>query len=397
MFCPKQWELLCRFFTGKLARINILEGSVRSGKTWISLVLWAFWVAQMPKDGCYLMCARTLDSLKRNCLSLLEGLVGSRCFSYSMYNKEGSLFGRKIYLESAGDVTAEEKIRGITLHGAYCDEITLLSQDFFSMLLSRLSVSDAKLIGTTNPDAPTHWLKTKYLDRKTELDLLSWKFLIDDNIFLEPDFVENLKKEYSGVFYERFIEGEWVNAEGLVYSCFCEDRHIVNAEDVACDGEYYISVDYGTQNPCSMGLWVVDRMAKRAVRLREFYYDGRKERRQMTDEEYYEQMESLAGNFPIRQVVVDPSAASFITCIRRHGRFSVKKANNQVLDGIRLVASYLVGGNLLFDKGCRDTFREFRSYVWDEDAKTDAVVKANDHAMDDIRYFCNTVLRREFR
>lgn len=397
MFSSKQWELLRCFFAGDLARINILEGSVRSGKTWISLVLWAFWVAQMPKDGCYLMCARTLDSLKRNCLSLLESLVGGQCFQYSMYNKEAILFGRKIYLEGAGDVTAEEKIRGITLHGAYCDEMSLLPQNFFSMLLSRLSVSGAKLIGTTNPDSPSHWLKTKYLDREAELDLLSRKFLIEDNGFLEPAFVENLKKEYSGVFYERFIEGEWVNAEGLVYSVFCEEKHVTDASQINYSGEYYISVDYGTLNPCSMGLWVVDRAKRKAIRLREFYYDGRKERRQMTDEEYYACLVALAGDLPIRQVVADPSAASFITCIRRHGRFAVKKANNQVLDGIRLTASYLAGGQLLIDKSCRDCIREFRSYVWDESAETDAVVKANDHAMDEIRYFCSTILKREFR
>lgn len=377
--------------------MNILEGSVRSGKTWISLVLWALWVAQMPKDGYYLMCARTLDSLKRNCLSVLEDLVGSKRFTYSMYSKEGTLFGRKIYLEGASDVRSEEKIRGMTLSGVYCDEITLFPQEFFSMLLSRLSVPGAKLMGTTNPDSPTHWLKTQYLDRKEELNLFSQKFLIDDNTFLEADFIRDLKKEYTGVFYERFIQGEWVNAEGLVYSCFCEDFHVVDSCGLAVCGEYYVSVDYGTQNPCSMGLWVVDRAARKAVRLREFYYDGRKERRQMTDEEYYEQLEHLTGGLPVRQVVVDPSAASFIACIRRKGRFAVKKAENKVLDGIRLVASYLAGGNLFFDRSCVDSLREFRSYVWDEKAETDAVIKANDHAMDDIRYFCSTILRREFR
>ena len=384
-------------FRDELARINILEGSVRSGKTWISLVLWALWVAQMPKEGYYLMCARTLDSLKRNCLSVLEELVGSKRFVYSMYNKEGTLFGRKIYLEGAGDVRSEEKIRGMTLSGAYCDEITLFPQGFFAMLLSRLSVPGAKLIGTTNPDSPTHWLKTKYLEREHELNLLSRKFLIDDNTFLEPEFIRDLKKEYTGVFYERFIDGEWVNAEGLVYPCFCEEKHVIEANRFEACGEYYISVDYGTQNPCSMGLWAVDRATRKAVRLREFYYDGRRERRQMTDEEYYEQLEALADGLPVRQVVVDPSAASFIACIKRKGRFAVKKAENKVLDGIRLVASYLAAGNLFFDKSCGDSLREFRSYVWDEDAETDTVVKANDHAMDDIRYFCSTVLRREFR
>jgi PBSX family phage terminase large subunit len=349
----------------------------------------------MPRDGNYLMCAKTLDSLKRNCLDILSQIVGKRYFSYSLAKKEACLMGRKIYLEGASDARAEEKIRGMTLCGAYCDEITLFGQEFFAMLLSRLSYPGAKLIGTTNPDSPEHWLKKKYLDRADELDLYSQKFLIDDNEFLSADFVENLKKEYTGVFYDRFICGEWVNAEGLVYPNFSEERHVVS--EVELGGEYYISIDYGTLNPCSMGLWQLDRLRGVAVRLREFYYDGRKERRQMTDEEYYTQLEILAGDLPIRQVIIDPSAASFIACIKRRGRFAVKKADNKVLDGIRLVFSYLAQERLLFHESCRGCIAEFRSYVWDEEAQGDSVIKANDHAMDDVRYFCNTILRRIFR
>lgn len=397
-----QWlsEKQCRFLLsslcGGMGRLNILEGSVRSGKTFISLVLWALWISQMPRDGQYMMCGKTMESLKRNCLSLLEALAGSKYFTYSLSSKEARLFGRKIYLEGASDVRSEEKIRGMTLSGAYCDEITLFPQGFFAMLLSRLSKRGAKLIGTTNPDSPEHWLKKKYLDRKDELDLRVEKFLIDDNSFLSPDFVENLKKEYTGVFYERFICGAWVNAEGLVYPNFEPSRHIIS-EFPPDGGDYYISIDYGTLNPCSMGLWQVDWEKEQAIRLREFYYDGRRERRQMTDEEYYDALERLAGDLPIRQVIIDPSAASFIACIKRAGRFAVKKADNKVLDGIRLVFSYLAQGKLLFSDTCRGCISEFRSYVWDEEAEDDTVVKANDHAMDDVRYFCNTILRRRFR
>ena len=188
MFSKKQWKLLYRFFAGKLKRINILQGSVRSGKTWISLVLWALWVSQMPKDCAYLMCARTLDALKRNCLDTLEGLLGRKRFQYSLHQKEAILMGRKVYLEGAGDIRSEEKIRGMTLAGAYCDEITLIPQNFFSMLLSRLSEPAAKLFGTTNPDNPGHWLKTNYLDRKKELNLY-WIKLIQ--IGWERDYLLN--------------------------------------------------------------------------------------------------------------------------------------------------------------------------------------------------------------
>ena len=399
IYTPKQRELLALWQKGKLKRINILEGSVRSGKTWISLVLWAFWVASMPEDGNYLMVAKTLTSLRRNCLDLLETLVGAKNFSYSLSKKEGALFGRRIYLEGVNDARAESKIRGMTLSGAYCDELTLFSEDFFSMLLSRLSMTGAKLIGTTNPDSPYHWLKEKYIDRIDDLDLYTMKFLIEDNTFLDSEYVENLKREYTGVFYERFILGAWVIASGLVYPNFDEKKHVVAykppKEPEKDNGLYYISIDYGTLNPCSMGLWCIT--DGKAHRIREYYYDGRKTRRQMTDEEYYTELERLAGDKVIQYIVVDPSAASFIECIRRHGKYSVRKAANDVLDGIRVTSSFVSAGKLLVDPSCKDTIKEFKSYAWDEDAAEDKVVKENDHAMDDIRYFCYTVLKREFR
>lgn len=187
----------------ELKRINLLEGSVRSGKTWISLVLWAFWVGTMPKDGSYLMVAKTLTSLRRNVLDLLQSLVGARNFSYSLPKKEGRLFGRLVYLEGVNDARAESKIRGMTLQGAYCDELTLFTQDFFAMLLSRLSEPGAKVIATTNPDSPNHWLMTEYIKRKDDddgVDLLDIKYTLDDNTFLDPEYVKQIKREYTGVF-----------------------------------------------------------------------------------------------------------------------------------------------------------------------------------------------------
>lgn len=389
----RQNELL-QLAKGGLKRINILHGSVRSGKTWISLVLWCIWIRNMPADGAYLMTAKTLTTLKRNCLDLLEQLAGRRNFQYSLSNKEARLYGRKIYLEGAADSAAESKIRGMTLCGAYCDEVTLLDEEFFGMLLSRLSEPGARLFGTTNPEGPEHWFKRGYIDRAGELDMLVFKFLIDDNTFLDPEYVASLKREYTGVFYKRFILGEWCSADGLVFPMFDPARHVVDeAPEAVGYAEYYISVDYGTMNPCSMGLWRIDEA--RAVRLDERYYSGREQKRLMTDEEYYTMLEGLAGDRKIRAVVVDPSAASFIETIRRHGRFSVRKANNNVLNGIRTVGSQLCGGRLLICRSCKDIIREFGAYMWDAKAGEDAVIKENDHAMDDMRYFCSTVASKK--
>jgi PBSX family phage terminase large subunit len=397
VYTPKQRELLRLWQHGKLRRINLLEGSVRSGKTWISLVVWAFWVATMPRDGNYLMVAKTLTSLRRNCLDLLQELVGTKYFSYSLSKKEARLFGRLVYLEGVNDARAESKIRGMTLQGAYCDELTLFTEDFFAMLLSRLSCPGAKLIATTNPDSPQHWLKVKYMDRAAELDMLIMKFLIEDNTFLDPEYVENLKKEYVGVFYDRFILGQWVVAEGRVYPMFTDnpDRFILRGTTAGMDGQFYISCDYGTINPLSLGLWCVH--GKQAIRIKEYYWDSRREGHQKTDEEYYADLERLAHGYYIRRVIVDPSAASFIECIRRHGKFRVWEADNDVLNGIRVTASLLNAGMVKVHESCKNAIREFGLYRWDEKKNSDAVLKENDHAMDDIRYFCYTVLAREFR
>lgn len=222
IFTPKQQELMGLFKHGKLARLNLLEGSVRSGKTWISLVLWAFWIASRPKEHLYLMTGKTLQTLKRNCLIPLQELVGKKNFRFSINTKEGVLFGRKLMLEGANDAKSETKIRGSTLGGAYADELTLYPEDFFVMLLSRLSVRGAKFIGTTNPDRPGHWLKVNYMDNP-DVKMFCMKFLIDDNTTLDPEYIRSIKKEYSGVFYERFIRGAWVSAEGCIYTDFADN------------------------------------------------------------------------------------------------------------------------------------------------------------------------------
>ena len=396
VYTPKQRELLRLWQTNKLKRINLLSGSVRSGKTWISLVLWAFWVATMPKEKNYLMTAKSLTTLKRNVLDLLTELVGEKNFTFSIAQKQASLFERKVYLEGANDARAESKIRGMTLQGAYCDELTLYGEDFFTMMLSRLSEPNAKLFATTNPDTPMHWLNKKYIERGHELNMLLMTFLIDDNTFLDPNYVEELKKEYVGVFYDRFIRGLWVVAEGLVYDFFQSKKDtIIKTIDMNDYNEFYVSIDYGTINPCSMGLWGVN--SEGAARIRESYFDSRKEGRQRTDEEHYQALIELVDDVPITRVIVDPSAASFIECIRRHGEFRVKPAINSVIDGIRITSSLLNAGMIRIDPSCKDCIREFGLYRWDEKKTADTVLKENDHAMDEVRYFCNTVLRKKFK
>lgn len=389
-FTPKQTQLISDFKHDRLKRINILDGSVRSGKTVITFILWGLWVATMPIDKTYLMTARTLTTLKRNCLEPMVQFFGAENFRYSISSKQGRLFGRNIQFEGANDAQAEAKIRGLTLQGAYVDEITLVPEDYFTMLLSRLSEKDAKLFGSTNPDSPSHWLKKKYLDRADELSIYYDTYVIDDNTFLDPEYIKSIKNEYVGVFYDRFILGKWVIAEGLVYE-FGEENI---TDEIPVTGEYYVSCDYGTMNPFSCGLWCVN--GDKAVRIKEYYYNGRETNAQRTDEEYVDDVERLIEGYNVRKIIVDPSAASFIAALKKRNH-NVLRANNDVMDGIRTVARFLKKGNIKIHRSCKDAINEFGLYSWNDKSVEDAVIKENDHAMDDIRYFCYTIMKKKVR
>lgn len=397
-YTPKQRELMRLWQRNELSRLNILEGSVSSGKTWISLVLWAFWVASMPTDGLYLMCAKSLTALKRNCLLLLEEQVGRSNFTFSVSAKEGYLFGRRVVFEGANDARSESKIRGLTLQGAYCDELTQFPEDFFAMLLSRLRMPGAKLIATTNPDNPLHWLKKNYINRADELDFLDVAFTIDDNTELDPEYVSAIKREYTGVFYQRFILGLWVAAEGIVYPMFSDDRHVLK-EEPETEGDYYVSSDYGIQNPNVWLLWRKERGTKRWICLKEDYYSGRDERRQLTDSQLVDRLDAMTDGIYVKQVIIDPSAASMKAELQRRG-YHTRNADNDVLNGVSDVCSILGSGNLAFMESCENAITEFGSYLWDSgavDRGEDVPLKENDHAMDAVRYFVKTMqlVRRE--
>lgn len=403
IYTPKQRELMTLWQKNKLKRINLLEGSVSSGKTWISLVLWAFWVKTMPEDKLYMMCAKSLTTLKRNCLILLQELVGENNFTFSVPAKEGKLFGRKILLEGANDIRSESKIRGITLQGAYCDELTQFPRDFFTMLLSRLRLPNAKLIATTNPDAPGHWLKVDYIDRQEELNFLDVKFLLDDNTTLPEDYVHDIKAEYTGVFYDRFILGNWVLAEGLIYPMY---RDALAEPPTGIAEQYALSIDYGTLNAFAALLW--GKYGNVWYAVDGYYYSGRDTGTQKTDEDYGNDLDAWLKNYipagseeydsdfkfmrgERLRTIIDPSAASFITLLQRKKNYRVFPADNAVMDGIRDTASCLQLGKIKINPKLKAWISEAEGYVWDESAAEDRPVKVNDHYMDATRYMVKTM------
>lgn len=389
MFTPTEKQR--EFLFAKDKRINLLSGSVRSGKTYISLLKFGLWVASMPKDAEFLMVGKTAGSLNRNCFGYMYQFFGEQNFHVSHGMKGSSLFGHKVWIAGANDVRSENQIRGMTLAGAYCDEVTLYPENFWVMLLTRLSVPGAKVYATCNPDNPMHFIKTNYIDRADELDCAVWNFLLTDNTHLGKEYLENITREFTGVFYNRFILGEWVKAEGLVYPMFGEDC-IVKTEDRNYT-EYCVSMDYGILNPTAMILWGYCGGVWYAVK--EYYHSGRDTQQQKTDEQYYAELERLCEGRKISRVYIDPSASSFITLVRQRGRFLVNHANNSVIEGIQHTASALSEHRILFNDCCHHTIQEFGLYSWDERGEQDAVIKEYDHAMDAVRYFVQT--RRVYR
>ena len=382
VYTPKQRELLRIWQRGKLRRINLLEGSVRSGKTWISLVVWAFWVATMPRDGNYLMVAKTLTSLRRNCLDLLQELVGTKYFTYSLSKKEARLFGRLVYLEGVNDARAESKIRGMTLQGAYCDELTLFTEDFFAMLLSRLSCPGAKLIATTNPDSPQHWLKVKYMDRAAELDMLIMKFLIEDNTFLDPEYVENLKREYTGVFYDRFILGLWKTADGLIYRQFADDpeKWMVDAVDPSKIDFISLGVDFGgNRSLTTFVATAVLRGWSGLIVLRDYHIEGRKGEidADRVAREFVGFVRSLQSEYPhtyIRYCFADCAEQYLITTLRKAcmaANLGLKLGDsdkNEIVQRIVCTNTLLNIGRLHLMNRCTLVRGGLESAVWDSKA-----------------------------
>ena len=376
----------------------ICDGAIRSGKTLSMVTGFFLWSMASYREQAFALCGRTVGALRRNIIDHLQTWLGDG-FVIRENRSENKLVvtdgkGRRntYYLFGGQDESSYKLIQGITLAGVLLDEAALMPQSFVEQACARWSVPGSKLWFNCNPEGPEHWLYKQWIRKAGEKNLLRLHFTMADNPALDPAIRQRYEKMYTGVFYRRYILGQWCMAEGLVYD-FRPEKHITR--DVPQYGRYYISVDYGTLNPFSAGLWCVS--GGKAVRIREFYHSGRDTGRQYTDEEYHQALVKLAGDLPVEWVVVDPSAASFITTIRAHGVFSVRKARNEVLDGIRLVASLLQEGILQFSPECKDSVREFSLYRWEEQGETDRVCKENDHAMDDIRYFCATVLRRQIR
>lgn len=397
-FSPKQ-RLTLSWWTMPQYRAYdaiICDGAVRSGKTVSMSIGFVSWAMTSFRDGTFAICGKTITALKRNVINPLLGYLGNLGFQclekVSKHYIDISMAGihNRFYLFGGKDESSAALIQGITLCGLFLDEVALMPRSFVEQALARCSITGSKLWFNCNPDHPYHWFYREWICKAQEKHALYLHFTMADNPSLSKEVRQRYERLYSGIFYERFVLGKWTVSGGLVYPMFQERCHVTETAP-ACD-RYVVSCDYGTVNPCSMGLW--GHCAGIWYRIKEYYYDARKQQYNRTDEEHYKGLLELTSGYPVEQVVVDPSAASFIACIRRHAQFRVLPADNQVLEGIQLVSELLNQQKLRICAGCQDILREFGLYCWDESAMRDAPKKEHDHAMDDMRYFARTILGR---
>lgn len=371
----------------------VCDGAVRSGKTLamgMSFFLWAQTCFQGQRFG---VCGKTISSLRRNVLSEILPRLEKLGASWKEKRTENLVtvqflgHENQYYIFGGRDESSAALIQGITFAGVLLDEVALMPRSFVEQACARCSVAGSRLWFNCNPAGPNHWFYRTWVQQAESRNCLRLHFTMEDNPSLTPEIRRRYHNLYTGVFYRRFVLGQWVQAEGRVYDFFTAE--MVGKAPQNCD-QWYISCDYGTVNPTSMGLW--GRCGGVWYRVKEFYFDSRVQQRQMTDAEYADALQELAGKRKIASVIVDPSAASFMEVLRRRG-WQVRKADNDVLRGIRLTSDCLKSGKIVLCEGCTDCLREMEEYVWDlSSGQKDRVKKEHDHAMDDMRYFVSTVL-----
>ena len=403
----------------------IADGAIRSGKTVSMSLSFAMWAMSTFNGQNFAMCGKTIGSFRRNVLFWLKLMLKSRGYSVIDRRADNLIIIRKgdtenyFYIFGGKDERSQDLIQGITLAGVFFDEVALMPESFVNQATGRCSVEGSKFWFNCNPDGPYHWFKVNWIDKSTGYlgkerveqirkkaaeegkdpglkEILYLHFTMDDNLSLSEEIKARYRSMYLGVFFKRYILGLWAAAEGVIYDMFDPEKHVKNIKEffqILVNGNRYVSCDYGTQNATVFLLWNKGIDGKWYC-IREYYYSGRDKGKQKTDAEYADDLKKWLDGTRIKAMIVDPSAASFIVELRKRG-YKVIKANNDVLDGIRLVGMLLNLEMLIFSSSCTETIKEFASYIWDEKAAEhgeDKPVKQHDHGCDAVRYFVSTVL-----
>lgn len=408
----------------------IADGAIRSGKTVCMSLSFILWAMSSFSGQNFALCGKTIGSFRRNVLFWLKLMLKSRGYAVIDHRADNMVeitykgVTNYFYIFGGKDERSQDLIQGITLAGVFFDEVALMPESFVNQATGRCSVEGSKYWFNCNPDGPYHWFKVNWIDKAVgylgkakvknleeeakasgkELSLkriLYVHFTMDDNLSLSEAVKARYRSMYSGIFYKRYIMGLWAMAEGIIYDMFDKDKHVVDVSQLLREGkiewtgEHYVSCDYGTQNATVFLLWRKSTQGKWYC-IREYYYSGREKGLQKTDAEFAEDLKAWLGGIKPRYIVLDPAAASFRAQLKKDG-YKVKSAVNDVLDGIRFVATLLNQGEILFDRSCINTIKEYGSYIWDAkaaDRGEDKPVKEHDHAMDAVRYMAYTIIRK---
>ena len=363
----------------------IAEGAIRSGKTWAMCLGFLLWSQARFRNECFIIAGKTIETLKRNVIGPMGQILRELGWPWAFNRAENRIeIGlNTYYLFGAAKESSQDALQGLTAAGCYADEVALFPESFVDQMVARCSVEGSKLWFNCNPSYPSHFFKVQFVDRADELNLLHLHFDMADNPTLSPAIIDRYERMYTGVFYDRYILGMWTLAEGLVYPGYAEAIEEEPPEDSAL-GRWTASLDYGTQNAFAALLWGFDGRVWHVVR--EYRYSGRDTGHQKTDRDYVEDMADFVAGLPERPVfIVDPSASSFIAAMRREG-FKVRKARNDVMDGIRETGVCMQQGRVRIAAGCSGLIKELGGYVWDSRADGDRPVKVEDHSCDALRY-----------
>lgn len=377
----------------------ICDGAVRSGKTSLMVVAFIDWAMREFSGQRFGICGKTVKSATENMITpyLSSSYAKTR---YTLHWRSSRQLlevrrGTRVnYFEVFGgrDESSFTLIQGRTLAGVLLDEVVLMPQSFVNQARARCSVEGSRIWFSCNPDNPQHWFHQEWILKREEHNALRLHFTLDDNPSLSEEKKAQYRRDFTGVFYDRYILGKWVAADGLVYDMFSETDHVLT-ELPATEGEYYVSSDFGMQNATTFGLWRKERGRDRWIRVKEYYYSGREEKRQKTVSELVDGMSDMLNGIVPRWVIIDPSAAPLKVELRKRG-YRTRDADNDVLNGISDVCTLLKAKKLAFSSACKYCIKEFGAYMWDSkaaDKGIDQVVKSDDHALDDTRYFVRTM------
>lgn len=393
-FSPKQQE----YFMQATHRWNVKTGATRSGKTYMDYYVIPKRIENTTGQGIIVIIGYTQQTVIKNIIDPMQRIWGTSLVgNVSARSGISKIFGKKCYVLGADNKSRVNAIRGSSIEYCYGDEVATWDEEMFQMLKSRLDKPNSIFDGTCNPESPSHWFKT-FLD--SDADIYQQSYTIYDNPFLEREFVENLETEYAGtVYFQRFILGRWVLAEGVIYRHFSNEKNTYSGQlpqEVRDRCIPCISIDYGSANPTAFLMIFMDRQERMVYIDREYYYDGRHEVVQKTDADYGVDLLAFCPPEECRRVVIDPSALSFQLVIRRLG-YHVVEADNDVLNGIQDVSSLIALGRIKVNTSCKSLLNEIGIYAWDEKAAQrtgiDKPIKQNDHAVDAMRYYVNTEVR----